>query len=645
MSQVCSNCGGSDIDFDPSRGNAVCINCGSVLEDNIIVSEVQFQENSIGGTSAIGQFVSSEGNKAGIGIGSGFRHGLGQESRAVTLENGRKRINALGHQLQMNQHCIDTAFNFYKLAVNKRLTRGRRTSHVVAACLYLVCRTEKTPHMLLDFSDVLQIDVFTLGRAYLKIAQELYINLPAIDPCLYIHRFAHKLEFGEKEHDVAMTALRLVSRMKRDWIHHGRRPSGLCGAALLVAARFHNFSRTVKEVVRVVRISDTTIRKRLGEFKDTPSSQLTIDEFQKIDLEEEQDPPSFTHARKKAKQQAEDLNNPEFTNQIEKFQEEIDNMLGISKDNEINNIPDTNNGNKENLPSENTVVMEANEPIQNIPIVMKTTEQLAAEQQPQQPKIDYTPTFDEDGNEELDLTGLDDIELDACLLTNDEVEIKTKVWMEENKEYLEMIKEKEEREARDKEQGINKPEPKKKRKNKTKKNQPAAATAGEAIEKMLVEKKISRKINYEVLRDLETSQSTKPAEPAKPDEPVEPVTPTHSNDDGFLVPKVPPRSEGKKREAPKMLTTEAERPKKIKLSPSPSSQPKVPPKQAVEVRELVVESGPVEYAGVEQTVHEEVLDEEDEDYDEEDHVSAAQLLSQMYDNGPVDDYGDYGEEF
>lgn len=61
MSSVCSNCGGSDIDFDQTRGDAVCMNCGSVLEDNIIVSEVQFQENSIGGTSAIGQFVSSEG--------------------------------------------------------------------------------------------------------------------------------------------------------------------------------------------------------------------------------------------------------------------------------------------------------------------------------------------------------------------------------------------------------------------------------------------------------------------------------------------------------------------------------------------------------------------------------------------------------
>ena len=50
------------------------------------------------------------------------------------------------------------------------------------------------------------------------------------DPCLYIQRFAHRLEFGDKTHDVAKTALRLVSRMKRDWMVQGRRPSGLCGA-------------------------------------------------------------------------------------------------------------------------------------------------------------------------------------------------------------------------------------------------------------------------------------------------------------------------------------------------------------------------------------------------------------------------------
>ncbi len=41
------------------------------------------------------------------------------------------------------------------------------------------------------------------------------------------------LEFGEKTHEVSMTALRLLQRMKRDWMHTGRRPSGLCGAGRL----------------------------------------------------------------------------------------------------------------------------------------------------------------------------------------------------------------------------------------------------------------------------------------------------------------------------------------------------------------------------------------------------------------------------
>ena len=60
--RLCKNCGSSDIDVDQSRGDAVCMGCGSVLEDNIIVSEVQFMESSGGGASqAVGQFVSRDG--------------------------------------------------------------------------------------------------------------------------------------------------------------------------------------------------------------------------------------------------------------------------------------------------------------------------------------------------------------------------------------------------------------------------------------------------------------------------------------------------------------------------------------------------------------------------------------------------------
>ncbi|TRY95574.1 hypothetical protein DNTS_001647 [Danionella cerebrum] len=140
-------------------------------------------------------------------------------------------------------------------------------------------------------------------------------------PCLYIPRFAHMLEFGEKTHEVSMTALRLLQRMKRDWMHTGRRPSGLCGAALLVAARMHEFRRTVKEVISVVKVCEATLRKRLTEFEETPTSSLTIDEFMRVDLEKECDPPSFVAGLKKIKMQELEQ---ELAKKLEEYEGEID---------------------------------------------------------------------------------------------------------------------------------------------------------------------------------------------------------------------------------------------------------------------------------------------------------------------------------
>ena len=54
---------------------------------------------------------------------------------------------------------IDMAFYFFKLLLAKHLTRGRKSTHTIAACLYITCRTEGTSHMLIDFSDVLQVSL------------------------------------------------------------------------------------------------------------------------------------------------------------------------------------------------------------------------------------------------------------------------------------------------------------------------------------------------------------------------------------------------------------------------------------------------------------------------------------------------------
>lgn len=70
-----------------------------------------------------------------------------------------------------------------------------------------------------------------------------------------------------------------------------------------------------------------------------------------------------------------------------------------------------------------------------------------------------------------------------------------------------LLTEKEERLAKEKEEG--KPEKKKRRTTTKRKNIGPSNSAGEAIEKMLQEKRISNKINYDVLKSLNSKTQTK----------------------------------------------------------------------------------------------------------------------------------------
>ncbi|XP_076151747.1 BRF1 general transcription factor IIIB subunit a [Alosa pseudoharengus] len=660
--RVCASCGGTDIDVDQARGNAVCMGCGSVLEDNIIVSEVTFVESGGGGVSAVGQFVASDGSGPTPSLGRDYHVGTGKESRAQTLQNARRHINQLGHQLQMNQHCLDTAFNFYKMALCKHLTRGRKSGHVIAACLYLVCRTEGTPHMLLDLSDILQVNVYVLGRTFLVLARELCINAPAIDPCLYIPRFAQLLEFGEKNHDVSMTALRLLQQMKRDWMHTGRRPSGLCGAALLVAARMHDFRRTVKEVINVVKVCEATLRKRLTEFGDTPTSEMTIDEFMRADLEKggECDPPSYTEGKRRQRlQQLEEKlakKLDEMEDEVFCYQDEIDGELESCRpkprgryatSSRVDSSVQSDQGEE---PEDEAELREAARCLAMRQLTRESGDEDEEDEEEEEERaaplrrpsvaalLGPLPTAaslglqdsiskclgDEKENEEdassesgeLDLSGIDDEEIERYLLNEKEVKIKTAMWLQQNADYLKEQKEKEERIAKEKELGIYK-EKKKARKAPRRHAPIQASSADEAIEKMLEQKKLSLKINYDVLKDLNVKGPKSPAHtPAHTPtrRPSPSPAPTARGRRLGLTPSLGSQiSSLGKRLRPLVSALPAKKLALDELVPGGA----LPAPPVAVAGAAVVESGPVAY---------EDAAEEEEEEEEEPCVSAMQLL-------------------
>lgn len=531
---TCQHCGSTELESDPTRGDTLCTKCGSVIEENLIVSELQFEEGSHGAANLIGRMVSSDANYKSLAAGT-LGNNLAvssRESREITLENAKRRMKAIGQQLRLNNHCVTTAFNFYKMALSRRLTYGRRQNNVYAACLYMTCRIEGTSHMLLDLSDATQVNIFELGKTYLKLSNALCINIPPIDPCIYIVRFSNRLHKligtdASKVRDIELTALRLVQRMKRDWIHTGRRPSGLCGAALLVACRLNGIHCNIRDIIRIVQVCETTIRKRLAEFGDTQTGRLTLDEFMTVDLEGEDDPPCYKEARQRQKLMLQQLESGEkstgFEEEIAQFQKMIDEKLEefrsqkqkrfksmlenddiVTEENAVEKIVESETADVLskvfNDEDESETVLEKLKEFRptakNLGLVRSTCLELVPVPEP--------ITTEDDG--ELDLSGIDDDEISSYILNESEQRSREDLWNKVNTEYLKESDKAAAAAAAAAEDET--PKVAKRKQTKRKRAPCVATTANEAVETMLHEKRISSKINYKVLSEIMASDIT-----------------------------------------------------------------------------------------------------------------------------------------
>ncbi|KAF8891806.1 hypothetical protein BD779DRAFT_1799037 [Infundibulicybe gibba] len=564
---VCTDCGGTVIEYDSAAGNGFCVKCGTVIEENTIVNEVAFGETSNGAAMVQGSFVGQGATHARMSGPYGNRGS--NESREQTIANASRKIQSIANVMRLSDIVCLAATRMYTLAVEHKFTKGRKSLNVVAVCLYVACRQKETrTYMLIDFSDLLQVNVFELGHIYLQLVQTLNLRLPLVDPAHYISRFASLLEFGDETHRVATDAVRLVQRFDRDWMTRGRRPAGICGAALLLAARMNNFRRSVEEIVQVVKIADTTLRKRLEEFKASPSGGLTLVDFRTVWLEEEMDPPAFTKGREKeekererAEQELEAGENEEqeggkkgkdkSKGEVKKKkrkrkrgqEEEGEEQDTETQDSTTSRVPvDLNILNDgilagtldpsplfipeiepttdsnidpallsqpfsvpssaiETTPCSETTLVPT-EPPNPTPLEVSSflhnqqgaSLASALEEREERRRAERDETVDE-------LEGLDEEELDRFLLSEDEVKIKERVWVELNREYLEAIAAK--GEMQDSGSGA---KSRKRRKTKAQPRDastPHGSTAAESVRTLLKKHpKYSKRINYDALKDL-----------------------------------------------------------------------------------------------------------------------------------------------
>ena len=299
----CSKCAGTRISKDTIRGEIVCMDCGYVIEDNLIDFSQEWREfdgDDVSGRRRAGAPVSLARHDKGISteLGMGFSDIFKLPPRLrpkfLRLKKWQQRIStaternlkyALAElkrytsQLSLSPGVEETSALIYRRAVAKELVRGRSMESVVASALYAACREHGTPRTLDEIAEVANIPKREIGRTYRFLSRQLGIRILPTDPVDYIPRFASNLKLTGK---TVTRALEILSKAKEMELTSGRGPTGVAAAVLYIAAQLTGEKKTQREVAEVAGVTEVTIRNRYKElvkslkFKELEEKPLVV---------------------------------------------------------------------------------------------------------------------------------------------------------------------------------------------------------------------------------------------------------------------------------------------------------------------------------------------------------------------------------
>ncbi|CAF1797910.1 transcription factor IIIB 60 kDa subunit [Brassica napus] len=279
----CKHCAKEVAGIRPDDCALACNRCGRILENFYFSEEVTFIKNAAGQSQASGNIVSS--------VQSGI-----PSSRARRSRIARDELMNFRDALQIGEDrddVVNMASRLFDMAADQNFTKGRRSELVLSSCLYLACRKKELAVLLIDFSSYLRVSVYELGSVYLQLCELFFmVDNPnredleeLVDPSIFIERFTKSLLKGAHDKQtitkVIETTKNIIASMKRDWMQTGRKPSGICGAAIYIAALSRGIMCSTTDIAHIVHMCGATITKRLNEFANTEAASLTVEELDK----------------------------------------------------------------------------------------------------------------------------------------------------------------------------------------------------------------------------------------------------------------------------------------------------------------------------------------------------------------------------
>jgi transcription initiation factor TFIIB len=152
--------------------------------------------------------------------------------------------------------------------------RGRSTSAILAAAIYISCREMGAVRSLKDIGEITDVKRKVISRSYRILIQQLEMIMPVIDPIKCIAKIANKAKLSEKSKRMAIDTMKDLVNTEAS---AGKRPMGLAATILYLSCMRNDEVVTQKDIAEAAGVTEVTIRNRIKDLKSRNTSRAIRD--------------------------------------------------------------------------------------------------------------------------------------------------------------------------------------------------------------------------------------------------------------------------------------------------------------------------------------------------------------------------------
>ena len=294
----CQNCGSTDIITDEARGEAICSQCGLVIEERMIdigsewraYNQEEFEKRArsegspyrlnddlstyIGfeNKDASGQQLTSETRSHFYRMRKWQNRIKSQDSKNKNLNKANYELERLCSQLDVPRNVKETAGRLYKKSFESGMIKGYPIDSMIAASVYAAARVRRVPRTLEEVANATQISKKRVAQCYRIIVTRMNFKIPQTRPSDFLLRMGTELNLSSSTQRFASE---IIERATANKLTIGKDPSGLAAAALYLAGIIQGEKRNQQFVAKVAHVTEVTIRHRFKELLDTVDNPVS----------------------------------------------------------------------------------------------------------------------------------------------------------------------------------------------------------------------------------------------------------------------------------------------------------------------------------------------------------------------------------